>query len=102
MLYIMNVEARPTLPRVSRIIDMREAARWLDAGELQVSDDVGYIQPNGRMEWDSGYAVYPDQSYGDDCLLVTLEDGRRVVTSRTGLEAYVQNTDQTLPADLPR
>jgi len=31
-----------------------------------------------------------------------LEDGRRVVTSRTGLEAYVTRTGQVLPADLPR
>jgi len=102
MLYIMNVEARPTLPRVARIIDMREAARWLDAGELQVSDDVGYIPLSGALEWDSGYAVYTNPEYGDDCLLVTLEDGRRVVTSRTGLEAYVTRTGQVLPADLPR
>lgn len=86
-----------TAPRVVEIFDMRPFAEFLQDPQISLSDAVHYISPDGVTEDDTGYAVFLEE---EDCLLVTLDDGERVVTSLRGLRAYVTMTGQTVPREL--
>lgn len=98
MQYVIET-SQPAQPRVQSIIDFRPMSEWLESDLVSLDSHVAYINEYGEllgME-DMGYEV---ATSGGDCLLATLEDGTRVVSSLSGMRVYMRATSQAFPSDL--
>lgn len=98
MQYIISATAPPTEPKVASIIDCRELGPYLADCTLQLAESAQYISLDGRRHNDGGYEV--DLYNSSDFLLVTLENGDRVVSNITGLRDYMARVGQVFPEEL--